>query len=168
MICSCNSAKISSMFRLPKTAIENCIQLHINIEKWRGSGSSCVRAKKTGFIGFLAAIKSVQGTFQDLVAYCQHRLKCLLTYKLSQDHLELFFLLSVQLVVSIIIQRHSNLWLLTRGYSSKAQLKVDNTTILDIVGDACKASSGKTVTISEAALIRKYDLQERPPAQNRS
>ena len=42
---------------------------------------------------------------------------------------------------------------------------MDNTTILDIVGDACKASSGKTVTISEAALIRKYDLQERPPAQ---
>ena len=43
--------------------------------------------------------------------------------------------------------------------------RLDNTTILDIVGDSCKTSSGKTVTISEAALIRKYDLQERPPAQ---
>ena len=43
--------------------------------------------------------------------------------------------------------------------------RLDNTTILDIVGDSCKTSSGKTVTISEAALIRKYDLQECPPAQ---
>ena len=47
----------------------------------------------------------------------------------------------------------------------RTQLKVDNTTILDIVGDSCKTSSGKAVTISEAALIRKYDLQERLPAQ---
>ena len=47
--------------------------------------------QKTGFIGFLAAIKSVQGTFQDLVALPSALLKCLLTYKLSQDHLELFF-----------------------------------------------------------------------------
>ena len=47
--------------------------------------------QKTGFIGFLAAIKSVQGTFQDLVALPSAPLKCLLTYKLSQDHLELFF-----------------------------------------------------------------------------
>ena len=69
----------------------------------------------------------------------------------------------MQLVVSII-QRHSNLWLLTRGHSSEAQLKVDNTTILDIVGDSCKTSSDKAVTISEAKLIRKYDLQKCPPA----
>ena len=47
--------------------------------------------QKTGFIGFLAAIKSVQGTFQDLIALPSAPLKCLLTYKLSQDHLELFF-----------------------------------------------------------------------------
>ena len=42
---------------------------------------------------------------------------------------------------------------------------MDNTTILDIVGDSCKTSSGRTVNISEASLIQKYDLQECPPAQ---
>ena len=47
--------------------------------------------RKTGFIGFLAAIKSVQDIFQDLVALPSAPLKYLLTYKLSQDHLELFF-----------------------------------------------------------------------------
>ena len=50
-----------------------------------------------------------------------------------------------------------------RGQGNVSQM--DNITILDIVGDSSKTSSGKTVTISEAAKIRKYDLQERPPAQ---
>ena len=35
---------------------------------------------------------------------------------------------------------------------------------LDIVGDSCKTSSDKVVTISEASLIRKYGLQKCPPA----
>ena len=54
---------------------------------------------------------------------------------------------------------------LQRSGSAPGNLWLDNTTILDIVGDSCKTSSGRTVTISEAALIRKYDLQECPPAQ---
>ena len=34
-----------------------------------------------------------------------------------------------------------------------------------MIGDSYKAPSGKTVTISDAAIIRKYDLQERCPTQ---
>ena len=51
----------------------------------------CSSRKKTGFLGFLCAIKSVGALFQDLIA-CEHPLlRYLLTYKLSQDHIELFF-----------------------------------------------------------------------------
>ena len=47
--------------------------------------------RKTGFIGFLAAIQSITSLYTELV-YCEDRpLKYLLTYKFSQDHLELFF-----------------------------------------------------------------------------
>ena len=47
-------------------------------------------SRKTGFIGFLVAIKSVQGIFLDWVEKESSLLNYLLTYKLSQDHLELF------------------------------------------------------------------------------
>ena len=47
--------------------------------------------RKTGFIGFLTAIKSTKEIFNDLVAEEGAPLKYLLTYKMSQDHLELFF-----------------------------------------------------------------------------
>ena len=47
--------------------------------------------RKTGFIGFLVGIKSVQGMFHDLVESPNPPLRYLLTYKFSQDHLELFF-----------------------------------------------------------------------------
>ena len=45
--------------------------------------------RKTGFIGFLLCIDSVCHLYSDLVE--SGRLKYLLTYKFSQDHLELFF-----------------------------------------------------------------------------
>ena len=46
---------------------------------------------KTGFIGFLVAIKSTKLIFYRLVEVKDAPLKYLLTYKLSQDHLQLFF-----------------------------------------------------------------------------
>ena len=56
-----------------------------------GGDLICSSRKKTGFLGFLCAIKSVGALFQDLIA-CEHPLlRYLLTYKLSQDHIELFF-----------------------------------------------------------------------------
>ena len=45
--------------------------------------------KKTGFVGFIVSMLSVVGLYNDLVLTGQ--LKFLLCYKLSQDHLELWF-----------------------------------------------------------------------------
>ena len=42
--------------------------------------------RKTGFVGFLLAIKSVKGLFHDLVEQTQAPMNYLLTYKFSQDH----------------------------------------------------------------------------------
>ena len=47
--------------------------------------------RKTGFIGFLAAIKSITALYADLVYGDDAPLQYILTYKFSQDHLELFF-----------------------------------------------------------------------------
>ena len=46
---------------------------------------------KTPFIGFLLGIKSAQHLYKTLVDLEALNLKYLLTYKMSQDHLELFF-----------------------------------------------------------------------------
>ena len=55
-------------------------------------GMSILTSKrKTGFLGFLLCIKSVLGLAGDLVNVENPVLKYLLTYKMSQDHLELFF-----------------------------------------------------------------------------
>lgn len=45
--------------------------------------------RKTGFLGFLVNFRSLENLFERLVR--NGRLQFLLTYKLSQDHLELFF-----------------------------------------------------------------------------
>jgi len=47
--------------------------------------------RKTPFIGFILAIDAVIGLFNTLVTPVNAPLHYLLTYKLSQDHLELFF-----------------------------------------------------------------------------
>ena len=47
--------------------------------------------RKTGFVGFLVAIDSIQSIFSDLVEKEEAPMNYCLTYKFSQDHLELFF-----------------------------------------------------------------------------
>ncbi|XP_068081830.1 A disintegrin and metalloproteinase with thrombospondin motifs 12-like [Anabrus simplex] len=47
--------------------------------------------KKTGFLGFLVCIRSCLGLYKYLVLSEQHKLKYLLLYKFSQDHLEVLF-----------------------------------------------------------------------------
>ncbi|VEN56482.1 unnamed protein product [Callosobruchus maculatus] len=46
--------------------------------------------RKTGFLGFLISIESLKGIYHEYVEENQY-LKYILTYKLSQDHIELFF-----------------------------------------------------------------------------
>ena len=47
--------------------------------------------RKTGFVGFMAGIKSTSKIFEECVESENPPLNYLLTYKLSQDHLEHFF-----------------------------------------------------------------------------
>ena len=51
--------------------------------------SILISKRKTGFLGFVIAIKAFQNLFRNLVT--SGKLKYILTYKFSQDHLELFF-----------------------------------------------------------------------------
>lgn len=47
--------------------------------------------RKTGFLGFLVCMESVRSIFYSICENNPHPLSFFLTYKLSQDHLELFF-----------------------------------------------------------------------------
>ena len=47
--------------------------------------------RKTGFVGFLVAIDSIQSIFSDLIEKEEAPMNYNLTYKFSQDHLQLFF-----------------------------------------------------------------------------
>ena len=51
--------------------------------------SILISKRKPGFLGFVIAIKAFQNLFRNLVT--SGKLKYILTYKFSQDHLELFF-----------------------------------------------------------------------------
>ncbi|GBM17658.1 DNA transposase THAP9, partial [Araneus ventricosus] len=55
-----------------------------------GAQSILSSNRKTGFLGFLLCIKSIEGIYDALIEK-KKNLNFLLTYKLSQDHLELFF-----------------------------------------------------------------------------
>ena len=62
------------------------------IELKNSSGvQMCKTKRKTGFICFLIGVKSIRQMFSDLVESKSAPLQYLLTFKMSQDHLELFF-----------------------------------------------------------------------------
>lgn len=79
-----------------------------------------ISRRKTGFVGFLVAIESVKMIFQTLVDNKDGPLKYLFTYKLIQDHLELFLVLCVQQGGSL---RHVN------AYSCEVILKKGKETV---------------------------------------
>lgn len=45
--------------------------------------------RKTGFLGFLIGIKTLQNLYNDI--HCTNQVPYIATYRLSQDHIELFF-----------------------------------------------------------------------------
>lgn len=47
--------------------------------------------RKTGFLEFIICLKNAIELFKLLFKKCNGKFKYLLTYKLSQDHLEVFF-----------------------------------------------------------------------------
>ena len=124
--------------------------------------------RKTGFVGFLVAIKSTKELFHNLVETVDAPLKYLLMYKFSQDHLELFFG-AVRSAGGFNNNQTAQQFtaaykrLLLRSSIKGGQgncVKQDPTDILHVLHNSCNDNS---INLTNAALIRKYDLQENKP-----
>ena len=92
----------------------------------------------------------------------------ILTYKFSQDHLELFFCairssggFNNNPTAQQFTAAYKRLTLLLRigieGNNGNCQIQ-DGTDILEAFGNSCKIKE-KELTVNDAAIIRKYDLQ---------
>ena len=126
--------------------------------------------RKTGFLGFLLCIDAVVGLAEDLVNVENPVLKYLLTYKMSQDHLELFFSAvrafggwnnnptTRQFIAAYkqLMMRHN-----IEGGRGNCTPQ-DDTEILNSVQDQCEINSLPT-GVSDVAIARRYDLELRQP-----
>ena len=129
--------------------------------------------RKKGFIGFLVAIRSTQNLFASLVERNEAPLKYMLTYKFSQDHLELFSgsvrsaggfnnnptTQQFAAAYKRLLMR-SNI----QGGNGNCQ-RQDITDIFYVISDTCTIHS-QEISISDASIIRKYDLMERQTPVN--
>ena len=129
--------------------------------------------RKTGFVGFLVAIKSIRQIFLDLVEEENAPMNYILTYKFSQDHIELFFGairssggFNNNPTAQQFTAAYKRLLLRSsiEGQNGNCQ-KQDETEILEAIGDSFKTND-KTVTVNDAAIIRKYDLQGEHQSQH--
>ena len=128
--------------------------------------------KKTGFIGFLIAIKSIKALYKKLVDSPKPLLKYILTYKFSQDHLELFFAAvrsaggwnnnpttsQFTSTYKKLLMRH-----MIEGGDGNCTAQ-DKTKILDNIEDQCTFNSVQTSLI-DMQNIRRYDLEPREVPQ---
>eukprot|EP00794_Sanderia_malayensis_P012242 gene12242-13503_t len=118
--------------------------------------------RKTGFIGFLVAIKSIRGIFAEHVEPLHAPLKYLLTYKLSQDHIELFFGavrsaggFNNNPTVQQFTSAHKRLLLRSSIGGGKGNCqRQDPTAILHVLDDVCNVDDS-TVTMTNIAVMRK-------------
>ena len=128
--------------------------------------------RKTGFIGFLVGISSIKKAFHELVCKDGAQMNYLLTYKWSQDHLELFF---CAIRASGGFNNNPNAMqfiahfkkLLMVGHSGSDRgncIAQDPTALLDLFTDTCRVGD-VVLDINTAATIRKYDLDFRLPDQ---
>ena len=137
-----------------------------------GNGKSILTSKrKTGFLGFLMCIDAVEGLAADLVNAENPTLKYLLTYKMSQDHLELFFSAvrasggwnnnpttrQFTAAYKQLLMRHN-----IEGGRGNCTPQ-DETEILTSVQDQCEITA-LTTGISDVAIARRYDMELRAPA----
>ena len=98
------------------------------------------------------------------------------TYKFSQDHLQLFFGaiwssggFNNNTTAEQFTAAYKRLLLRSSIHGLNGNLtKQDDTDILEVIGDTYKAknSTESNVTINDAAIIRKYDLQGTNENQN--
>ena len=125
---------------------------------------------KTGFIGFMVAIRSVEGIFEDLVGGLGSPLRYILTYKFSQDHLELWFGAvrysggcNNNPTVRQFVAAYKRLLLRSSIAGGRGNcLKLDNTNILYIMDDIYKTGK-EEFRLSDVALARKYGIDEKRP-----
>lgn len=71
--------------------LDNIITYVSTLTWEQGQGLMIEHPKKTGFLGIIISSMSVKQIFKDVIIQNPVQFKYLLTYKLSQDHLELFF-----------------------------------------------------------------------------
>ena len=128
--------------------------------------------RKTGFLGFLVDIDAVVGLAEDLVNVENPVLKYLLTYKMSQDHLELFFSAvrasggwnnnptcrQFTTAYKQLLMRHN-----IEGGRGNCSPQ-DDTEILNGVNDQCEMNNSQLAT--DVAIARRYDLELREPVAN--
>ena len=161
-----------SNFEYTKKFLDEASEYIRNLKTSDGQ-SILTSRRKTGFLGFLVDIDAVVGLVQDLVNVENPVLKYLLTYKMSQDHLELFFSAvrasggwnnnptSRQFTTAYkqLLMRHN-----IEGGRGNCSPQ-DDTEILNSVQDQCEINSLPT-GISDVALARRYDLALREPVTN--
>ena len=125
--------------------------------------------RKTGFLGFLLCVEAVLGLAKDLVCDDNPVLNYILTYKMSQDHLELFFgavrsaggwnnnptALQFRSAYRQLMMRHE-----IKGGRGNC-IPQDDTEMLSNVDDQNKKKS-TPVKVDEMTIVRKYDLALRP------
>ncbi|PIK43542.1 putative THAP domain-containing protein 9-like [Apostichopus japonicus] len=123
--------------------------------------------RKTAFSGFAASIHSIKKLFSELIDSVGAPMKYLLTYKFSQDHIELFFAAvrssggfnnnptarQFQATYKRLLMRHQ-----VKNGSGNCGI-MDCTSILPV--DSTAGTSQSTMSIA-----RKYDMINRQPSQN--
>ena len=118
--------------------------------------------RTTGFVGFLVAIKSTKELFHNLVDIVDAPLKYMLMYKFRQDHLELFFG-AVRSAGGFnnnpTAQQFTAVWSSIKGGQGNC-VKQYPTDIPHVLHNSCNDNS---INLTNAVLIRKYDLQENKP-----
>lgn len=121
--------------------------------------------KKTGFIGFMIDIMSVLHLYETLVPAS---LKYILTYKLSQDHLELFFgaircagSCNNNPTVSQFAAAYKRLLLRHQISTSAGNCNIqDKTKILHITLDSHSNNNVSQAGILDISIIKRYDLDQ--------
>ena len=130
--------------------------------------------RKTPFLGFLVGIKSVQYMYNNLVSSEQPKLKYILTYKMSQDHLELFF---CAMRSSLGCNNNPTAREFTSSYKKmlvRHEIQgiggnctaQDQTSILHVSSGSSRARAPTTDAHNEVDMLlsRKYDLSLRSPS----
>jgi len=87
----CKSPMRLSNFQDIQIFLDNIIAYISTLTWGQGQGLMIEHPKKTGFLGIVISSMSVKQIFKDVIIQNPGQFKYLLTYKLSQDHLELFY-----------------------------------------------------------------------------